>query len=546
MAPTPRQPATTQAPAQATRFSVPKNTKGEMKKLPKASSKSVRGKDTTNTEDEVSKDGVKGKAGGTTVKIRWEFDDHKLSWKLVNTILDDPKIKQGLFPSPGTNTSTSKGGGKQKADFHWAICLALFGGDLEYGVAFDPVAESRTAKEKRKWTNKIKNHLRTMATMTWELNVKLGTTGEGVKQKEDIWQDTKIANIWDANKALIPWYWHMKGLILEHPNLVPVGLGNSTSKVNRSVLLAVKEEESGSDGDDDGKGKGKGGGRGSSNVVDEAGDIKAESGERAVIEINLESSSETDSGGGTNDGVDIRMKRKKGVKKAKPSTTPKAESFTTPKATFSQTNSSKWTPACPGISIPTSMTKPQLKKAKFMQDFEEIAKDKEVTKQKALGVAKEKAKVEKSRYEIKMIRLQAKVEMRKEKLTLLKLKMEQDHAFCMASLQMGGPTQLAGANWAPAVAHAGPSHSLVYTASPATTNNYTANNYNFSPAANNFAPIPKLASMLTSYRHSESSTPFSTEETSDSDNLSQADIDTFGAYLQTQTVKGGVGEADGM
>ena len=36
---------------------------------------------------------------------------------------------------------------------------------------------------------------------------------------------------------MCPWYFTLKGLISERPNLVPVGLGNNTAKYDRSILL---------------------------------------------------------------------------------------------------------------------------------------------------------------------------------------------------------------------------------------------------------------------------------------------------------------------
>ncbi|KAG1723099.1 hypothetical protein EDB19DRAFT_1580933, partial [Suillus lakei] len=42
---------------------------------------------------------------------------------LPSAITDDPDIKQGLFPSPGTNPRMD---GKTKAAYHWALCVILF------------------------------------------------------------------------------------------------------------------------------------------------------------------------------------------------------------------------------------------------------------------------------------------------------------------------------------------------------------------------------------------------------------------------------------
>jgi hypothetical protein len=65
-------------------------------------------------------------------------------------------IKQGLFPSPGANVSTAKGGGLRKTDHHWALCQELFSQHEKYEQAFNAVTE---AKEKAVWCGKVKNRL---------------------------------------------------------------------------------------------------------------------------------------------------------------------------------------------------------------------------------------------------------------------------------------------------------------------------------------------------------------------------------------------------
>jgi len=64
-----------------------------------------------------------------------------MSQALITAITNDPKIKQALFPSPGSNVSGSKGGGKPKTDYHWQLCQILFGGHKTYGAAFQKVED---------------------------------------------------------------------------------------------------------------------------------------------------------------------------------------------------------------------------------------------------------------------------------------------------------------------------------------------------------------------------------------------------------------------
>ena len=121
---------------------------------------------------------------------------------MITAISDDPEIKQGLFPSPGGNVSTQNGGGKPKTEHQWAICVALFKDHPVYSTSF---ALAQTAKEKEKWTIKIKNWLKkyvvhiisvfqhlpghSMSTKTHKYMEEMGQTGAGIEWEADINMD---------------------------------------------------------------------------------------------------------------------------------------------------------------------------------------------------------------------------------------------------------------------------------------------------------------------------------------------------------------------
>jgi hypothetical protein len=81
-----------------------------------------------------------------------------LTWSLITAITNDPVIKQGLFPSPGANVSTAKGGGKPKTNHHYAVAQAVFGENADYQDAFNLAT---TPKDKAAWGKKIKNRIQT-------------------------------------------------------------------------------------------------------------------------------------------------------------------------------------------------------------------------------------------------------------------------------------------------------------------------------------------------------------------------------------------------
>ena len=93
-----------------------------------------------------------------TVK-RWTDE---LSEQLINAISEDADIKQGLFPAPGGNVSSSKGGGKKKTAWYWKLAEILFFDHDIYSTAFEKAASDKSkdkAKSQAIWGDKIKNRL---------------------------------------------------------------------------------------------------------------------------------------------------------------------------------------------------------------------------------------------------------------------------------------------------------------------------------------------------------------------------------------------------
>ncbi|KAJ7810346.1 hypothetical protein B0H14DRAFT_2863963, partial [Mycena olivaceomarginata] len=73
----------------------------------------------------------------------------------------------------------------------------------------------------------------------------MGQTGEGIEKEEDIHPGTAFTTKWDKIKKEFPWFFHVRSLIGERPNLMPTGLGNNESEVDLSLLLTSDR-----DGDD--------------------------------------------------------------------------------------------------------------------------------------------------------------------------------------------------------------------------------------------------------------------------------------------------------
>ncbi|KAJ7451322.1 hypothetical protein FB451DRAFT_1409829 [Mycena latifolia] len=114
-------------------------------------------------------------------------------------ITEDKVIKRSLFPPCGPNASTTQGGGKPKINAQWDL----------------------------------------MAKITRAFDNEMGETGAGIKNASEI--DMSVENSFTTKWAEIldscPWYFDMRGLIAQRPNLVPTGVGHSSTGFKADVII---------------------------------------------------------------------------------------------------------------------------------------------------------------------------------------------------------------------------------------------------------------------------------------------------------------------
>ncbi|KAJ7833941.1 hypothetical protein B0H14DRAFT_3871513 [Mycena olivaceomarginata] len=153
-------------------------------------------------------------------------------------------MSSSLFPPPGPNASTKKGGGKTKVSARWEICLKLLGDHPKYQEAI--AAAANVPRERSPWANRIKNRLRTMGKETRAYIEIMGQTGARIECAADIdttkensfttkWRTyspynsrTVLSPFTEEIEHECPWFFEMRELIGQRPNVVPVGLGHSS------------------------------------------------------------------------------------------------------------------------------------------------------------------------------------------------------------------------------------------------------------------------------------------------------------------------------
>ncbi|KAJ7584580.1 hypothetical protein C8J56DRAFT_1054044 [Mycena floridula] len=162
--------------------------------------------------------------------------DAALTWKLVSAI-EEPEIKPGLFPSAGEDMLRSTS--KNKQEYYGLLAKTLFADHELYGAAYTAaMAPGTTAAQRKHWSSKIKNRIDKLVSDTHAHTTEMGQTGEGIERADeiDMSQNNQFTMKWAEIESHSPWYWNMKALVGQRPNITPVGLGNNEADIDLTVL----------------------------------------------------------------------------------------------------------------------------------------------------------------------------------------------------------------------------------------------------------------------------------------------------------------------
>ncbi|KAJ7027996.1 hypothetical protein C8F04DRAFT_1189009 [Mycena alexandri] len=354
---------------------------------------------------------VKTEAEVEAVEIEAPFSwsgDAALTWTLVTAIEGDDAIRRGLFPPPGSSKRT---GGLPKKHFHWQLANTCFAEHPAYEQAF-----KRAVKPKQQdvWTGKIKNRLGIIKDKVKAAMDLMGQTGAGLESVGDIQEGTELMTKWDEIKLDSPWFWEMRSLIGERPNLRPVGIGNNNSAMDVSLLLPGSDDDTARTSSPD--------------LFPEtlAGMDMDSDDESTLAKQPIE----------VDDDSDVEGVKAKTGGSAKP---PKRRAVSEPASPNVKPPTKKTKPQ-PAVSVPTTSTAKLAKPATTKDKFTATILAEEETRRRELALTKDKnrarAEIElakvKSLRDVKVEKTKMKAKEKLAKIELARLKMEQDHQFRMA------------------------------------------------------------------------------------------------------------------
>ncbi|KAF9536533.1 hypothetical protein CPC08DRAFT_824795 [Agrocybe pediades] len=352
------------------------------------------------------------------ITVSWT---NELSSTLLTAISEDNDIKQGLFPAPGGNVSTARGGGQKKTAWQWKLAIAIFQNHEEYGTAFQkaldlPKGTPPATKAKSIWADKIKNRLKKMEKIVREHMATLGSTGEGIKSEAeiDMSQGNQFVNKWAEVKSDCPWFFEMRALIAERPNVIPVGIGNSETVIDTSVLdnVNISAVSQNDDGEDYATTEGDFTSDGGMLLDDAANEVMMSSEADYTVPAKRKTASESDE--------DLQH-QPTGTSVKEESETVELDSIT-----------SNRTLARIGTSKPASI-KPSAAKKSKLEEFAAAAREEEITRQKEIDLKRSKIELA---AKIRLQEKQMETQLQQEKIAAKAKEREQKAAIKLAKLQL--------------------------------------------------------------------------------------------------------------
>ncbi|KAJ3727610.1 hypothetical protein C8R42DRAFT_656032 [Lentinula raphanica] len=387
----------------------------------------ARKKDTSTASDAALKSSKSSKPTGTTKKGQRgkakeaEKEGERLKWtdELVQIMLaeltDNPEIKQGLFPGPGTvgldndGAPVTKSNSRPKKEYHYMLAEAVFGADTsEYKLQFDNDVKEAAGRDL--WSTRVKNKLEELVSKFKKAKDSMGETGAGLTSEEQIDMSMKnhLTTAWSKVKKTLPCFFTLRDIIGERPNITPVGLGNNDTPIDTS-FLHINSSKSSSFDDSFLSG-------GTSPIETDASKDVDSADEKEEDELN---SSEDD----LPEKV-IPLKRKQ------------------PSDTGDSKSSGSKVKRGPkeGGSEKAALGKSGRKSQNPVDKFVDLTKAEELTLQKRLELRREKASVQKE-IELERIRVAGTTKVGKEKVRadfeLEKLRLQQEHELRMIRLRQG-------------------------------------------------------------------------------------------------------------
>ncbi|KAH9923417.1 uncharacterized protein BXZ73DRAFT_79483 [Epithele typhae] len=365
---------------------------GKQAKEPSKSSKKK-----TNTSQNTSRKAASNKSDqNKSAKkkedpLNWEDPKDNLTWSLLDSIEQDEDMMRGLFPGSGGNTSTQRGGGKKKIEYHWALAKILF---ENHSVQGPKLAEK-----------------------AMDIKGKLGQTGGGIERADQLdGASEHVRNLWEELvTGPFPYYERIMALIQNNPNKEPPEVNNTESNVDfGSIMLEV--DDAGSDRDPPGLDD-----EDEDEEEDDDDNQGSYSSTSAGEDSGLESADEGADGLGEISDEDEHSEKTQ--KKRKQSSTPLAPKQAAKKA--------KKTPARRAASSPAAakQTPTMKRKSKDSGEFDNLHLEEEKTHRKQLEVEALKVRLETTKV--------------KGKVALKEVAIRNEHKFRMARVNASLQIQLA-------------------------------------------------------------------------------------------------------
>ncbi|KAF8576061.1 hypothetical protein K439DRAFT_1623139 [Ramaria rubella] len=162
--------------------------------------------------------------------VNWASEDlHYLTHKLLGFIEENLTWKVALGFEKGTTEQVNSSGKKLIEHYHTLAQRLLIEDDSGRWADMDLV----------KLGDVVKNRVNALKKKYSKLRTEIGETGQGLLDEDcelEIWQGTRLSNVWEKVQKSFPWYKRLHTLMGMSPVVDRSAVGHSMSELDLSVL----------------------------------------------------------------------------------------------------------------------------------------------------------------------------------------------------------------------------------------------------------------------------------------------------------------------
>ncbi|KAI5777174.1 hypothetical protein EDC01DRAFT_636106 [Geopyxis carbonaria] len=146
-----------------------------------------------------------------------------MTWKLLGVLEDHDNYRRAVWPRPGDRST-----GETKISWCERVARTMLEDNTEYADLVE--------KELRFYGNSVKGKLRKLQVLYKQKKEEMGETGAGLGGADEITEGSDLANKWEEIQKECPYFYTLRNLLGERPNISEPCRANGTTQLDLSSL----------------------------------------------------------------------------------------------------------------------------------------------------------------------------------------------------------------------------------------------------------------------------------------------------------------------